>query len=151
MRKQTALKITAFDLTTSSDQWVRALMGRVSAGQPLELFGEEEEVDLNYMLTKGNAESLLLRIEGDSMCPEIDSGDWVMLDCRIEPKPNDIVVARLNGGYTIKFHKLNDRRGRNGLYLVPGNGAYKTKQVTASDEYRILGVVTYIVKRKARG
>jgi DNA polymerase V len=148
MSIQTALKITAFDLKANAETRIRALIGQVSAGQPLELFGEEEEVDLNYLLTKGNAESLLLRIEGDSMHPEIDSGDWVMLDCGKEPQPNDIVVARLNGGYTIKIHKVNNGRGKNGLYLVPGNGDYKTREVTSADEYRILGVVTYIVKRK---
>lgn len=78
----------------------------------------------------------------------IFSGDFVMLDRLRQPSAGDIVVARLNGGYTIKRHKLNDGRGNQGLYLVPcnsGNSTYKTRKITKKDDYEIIGVVTFII------
>src|SRR5438045_1167684 len=95
-----------------------ALIARVSAGEPMEIGSEFEQVDLNYMLAKGNPYAMLIRVSGESMSAEIRDGDWVMIDRQREPKPNDIVLANINGGYTIKRHKLNDASGRNGLFLV---------------------------------
>lgn len=138
----------AYDMFEDTDRPINALIAKVSAGEPLEMSDEVTPIDLNYLLSRGSQSSLLIRVEGDSMEDvPIASGDWVMLDCSREPKPNDIVVAKLNGGYTIKRHKLNDRNGRTGLYLVPANGSYPIREITELDDYRILGVVTYVIHR----
>ncbi len=126
------------------------LLSTVAAGTPAAVNNELEHIDLNYFLTRGNQSSVLVRVDGESMAREIADGDWVMIDREQCPKPNDIVLAYLNGGYTIKRHKLNDRDGRRGLYLVPANDLYETKTVTEHDDFEIFGVVTWILHPVAR-
>ena len=40
----------------------------------------------------------LLRVEGDSMCPRINAGEYVLVEPSIEAQPGDIVVVRLTSG-----------------------------------------------------
>lgn len=136
----------AYPLFTNSTYETAALIAKVSAGEPLEIVSEIEMVDLNYLLTRGNPDCLLVQVDGDSMSSEIVSGDYVMLDRTRRPKPNDIVIARLGGAYTIKRHKLNNGH-RTGLYLVPANLIYEPKKVTEDDDFEILGVVTAVIHR----
>lgn len=136
----------AFPLFDNSDYLTDALIARVSAGEPIEIGDEMERIDLNWMLTKGNPNCLLIQVQGDSMADEIADGDWVMLDRERRPQPNDIVLAYLDG-YTLKRYKLNDSRGKNGLYLVPANDLYDTRKVNKDDGFEIYGVVTHIIKR----
>lgn len=123
---------------------IPSLIARVSAGKPITIFDEVEEMDLNYLLTKGVEQPMLVRIDGDSMCPEISSGDWVMLAVGKEPKPGDIIIGHLNGGYTVKRFQLN-HKGRRGLFLVPTNGELPEREIKDSDEYDVVGVVTHII------
>ena len=122
-----------------------ALIARVAAGEPIEIGDEFEQVDLNHLLARGNPYAMLIRVRGDSMSDEIRDNDWVLIDRSREARPGDIVLARLDGGYTIKRHKLNDARGRGGLYLVPRNDLYDTHRVTEDDGFDIIGVVTHII------
>lgn len=122
-----------------------ALVAHISAGEPLEVGSEFEQVDLNYLLARGNPYAMLIRVRGESMSAEIRDGDWVMIDRSREPQPNDIVLAHINGGYTIKRHKLNDARGKNGLYLVPANEVYQPRKITEDDAFEIIGVVTSVI------
>jgi SOS-response transcriptional repressor LexA len=140
------MKLTAFDLHDNSDIWLRSVIGHVSAGHPIELVGEEELIDLNYMVKKGSADVRLILVEGDSMCAEIHDGDFVVVACDRQPKPNDIVIAELDEGLTIKRFKLNLGH-RNGLYLVPANENYKPREIMPADKMKILGVVTHVIHK----
>lgn len=72
---------------------------------------------------------------------------WTQLACGVEPKPNQIVVCKLHSGYTIKRFKLNDARGKRGLFLVPANDDYSPRELLPADEAEIVGTVTSIIKR----
>lgn len=122
-----------------------ALLAHVTAGEPIEIGSEFEHIDLNHMLTRGNPYCMLLRVRGDSMSEEIHDGDWVMIDRSREARPGDIVLAEINGGFTIKRKKWNDRNGRPGLYLVPANDLYETRRVSEDDGFQVFGVVTHII------
>ncbi len=124
---------------------VDALMARVTAGEPIEIGDEFEQVDLNHLLTHGNPYAMLIRVRGDSMAEEIQDGDWVMIDRNMAPQPNDIVLANITGGYTIKRFKPNGHDGRNGLYLVPANSVHAPRKVTEDDKFEVIGVVTYTI------
>lgn len=121
------------------------LFSTIPAGSPAEAANEFDQVDLNYLLTRGNPLAMLVRVQGESMSTEISDGDWVVIDRGREPRPNDIVLAHIDGGFTIKRHKLNDGNGRNGLYLVPANDVYKPRKITEDDAFEILGVVTSVI------
>lgn len=135
-----------FPLFEESDYATASLLGHVTAGEPIEIGDEFERIDLNYMLTHGNPYCMLIRVKGDSMSTEIYDGDWVMIDRSIEPKPGDIVLAHLDGGYTIKRYKLNSRAGRQGLYLVPANHLVKEREITEEDSLEVVGVVTHLIR-----
>lgn len=132
-------------LFEESDYPTDALLAHVSAGEPLEIGGEFERLDLNYMLTRGNPYCMLIRVRGESMAEEIHDGDWVMIDRSREAQPGNIVLARINSGFTLKRHKLNDGRGRRGLYLVPANKIYETREIDEDDDFELVGVVTHII------
>lgn len=132
------------DGAISPTMTIPSLIAAVSAGTPETVFDEVEELDLNYLLTKGLERPMLIRIDGDSMCPEISSGDWVMLSVGQHPQPNDIVVGHLNGGFTVKRFKFG-HKGRNGLFLVPANGLLPEREIKDADEYDVVGVVTHII------
>lgn len=124
----------------------KALLARVSAGEPLSISDEFEQIDLNHMLTRGSPYCILIQIRGDSMSDEIEDGDWVMLDRARAPQPGNIVLANLDGEFTLKRHKLNDCHKR-GLYLVPANNLYKTRKITEGDQCEIVGVVTHVIHK----
>lgn len=134
-----------FPLFDESDYPIEALIARVAAGEPIEIGDEIERVDLNHLLARGNPYAMLIRVRGDSMSSEIKDGDWVMIDRSRVPQPNDIVLANINGGYTIKRHKPGGHRGRNGLFLVPANEVHAPRKVTEDDTFDIIGVVTSVI------
>ena len=143
--KHTPLKLTAFDLWEYTDLEIPALIARIPAGEPMELGDEIEMVDLNYLFTKDTPDALVLRVEGESMVPEIADGDWIVVSRSLSPDVGNIIVASVNGSHTLKRLKRNDVRGRAGLYLVPTNGNITTRELLPTDDFRILGVVTKII------
>jgi DNA polymerase V len=150
MLKKLPLTLTVYDLFENSDIELPALVQPIPAGQPTEIADEIEMVDLHYLIVKDTPDAVLLRVQGDSMIDEIGDGDWIVVSPTIEPKPGEIIVARVNGGLTLKRYKLNDSRGRSGLFLVPSNGEHQTRELTLGDDVRILGVVTTIIKKTRR-
>lgn len=127
-----------------SHQRLEALIANISAGVPLEVASDIERIDAQTFLTRGSDACLLIKVSGESMVDLIKNGDWIVLDRSKEPHPGDVVLANLNGSFTLKRHKLNDG-GRRGLYLVPANALYDSIQVTAIDSYEIVGVVINVI------
>ena len=52
----------------------------------------------------------VIRVKRDSMAPRIQDGDWILVDCIIEPRPGNIVVATVNGGVLVKKYLLREGR-----------------------------------------
>lgn len=134
-----------FTLNGDSEQSLNALLATVSAGEPLTAVSEIERIDANALLARGSDSCLLIRVNGESLIDvPIASGDWVVVDRARAPQPNDVVLAYLNGGYTLKIHKIS-RKGKKGLYLVPANDLYETREVNKEDEFDIYGVLTHVI------
>jgi len=118
-------------------------VGTVSAGFPSP--AEEELRDMlsldEYLISKPDA-SFLLTVDGDSMTGAgIVQGDLVIVEKGREPKTGDIVIAEVDGAWTMKyFHK----KGKE-VYLEAANPKYSNiKPIT---EMRIGGVVTAVVRK----
>lgn len=137
------MKLTAFELWDGNDLALPALIARIPAGEPMELGDEIEMVDMNYLLTKGSPDSIILRVEGESMCPEIADGDWIVVSRTLQPEMGDICVCSINGSHTLKRLKRNDLKAK--LYLVPSNGNLTTRELQPTDDFAVLGVVTRII------
>lgn len=98
------------------------LLGLVEAGFPTAT--EEQTGDtlcLEDYLIRNKDSSYILQVKGDSMIDEgIKEGDLVIAERRGDPKDGDIVIAEVDGGWTMKYYK---KKG-NLVYLQPANKNY---------------------------
>ncbi len=86
----------------------------------------EKRLDLNEYLIKKSDATFFVKIKGDSMVDaSINDGDIVIVDRSMQAKVGDIVLASVDGNFTIKTlskYKLNPR-------LLPANEKYKPIEI----------------------
>ena len=68
-------------------------------------------------------------------------GDMVVVDKRQTPKSGDIVIAEVDGQWTMKYLK---KRGES-VALIPANPKYKP--IRPKNELKIGGVVAAVVRK----
>ena len=109
----------------------------------------DESIDLNRELVRHPATTFYARAVGDSMkgCG-IDDGDLLVIDKSIEPREGDIVVAFIDGDFTLKKVKLEPDGSC--LWLMPANEDYPPIKVTEDNHFIVWGVLTYNIKRQLR-
>jgi SOS regulatory protein LexA len=122
------------------------MVGEVAAGFPSP--AEEELRDVisldEYLITRPGS-SFLLTVSGDSMTGAgIMEGDLVIVERDREPLNGDIVIAEVDGEWTIKYLR---KEGRN-IILVAANPKYKT--IRPKSDLRIGGVVTAVIRKYHR-
>jgi repressor LexA len=119
------------------------VLGTVEAGFPSP--AEEELADtlsLDDLLIQNREATFLLKVSGDSMSGAgILPGDMVIVDKGQTPKSGDIVIAEVDGAWTMKYLK---KRGEN-VTLLPANPNYKP--IRPKNELKIAGVVTAVVRK----
>lgn len=119
------------------------LLGLVEAGIPS--VAEEETLDtlnLDNYLVKDRSSTYLLEVKGDSMIEEgIKEGDLVIVERTNNPKEGDIVIAEVDGGWTMKYFK---KKG-NSVYLQPANKNYKN--IYPEQDLKISAVVKGVVRK----
>ncbi len=99
---------------------------------------QEYRLDLNDYLVRHPAATFLLRVRGDSMVgAHIPDGSLIVVDKAQEPVNGSIVVAVLNGEFTLKRLRIEGAQ----VSLVPENPAYPTRAVTGADVFKVWGVV----------
>lgn len=104
----------------------------------------ERSLDLNEHLVANPAATFFVRVQGDSMRDAgISSGDILVVDRSVEPSDRQIVVAMLDGEFTVK--RLRKRGGK--VFLEAENHAYPPIEVTESQELVIWGAVTFVIHR----
>ncbi|HMO50757.1 MAG TPA: transcriptional repressor LexA [Kiritimatiellia bacterium] len=122
------------------------ILGLVQAGFPSP--AEEELVDVlsldEYLVRRPEA-TFMLTVSGDSMIDAgIQPGDLVLVEKGRNPKNNDIVVAQVDGEWTLKYY-LKDRKGC--VRLEPANKKYST--IVPKHSLTVGGVVRAVVRRYA--
>lgn len=104
----------------------------------------EKQLDLNELMVKHPAATFFVRVEGDSMINAgIQSGDILVVDRSLEPSHGKIVVALLNGEFTVKRININKSK----IILEAENKAYSAIHVDAESDFQVWGVVTYVIHR----
>ena len=87
------------------------ILGTISAGFPS--LGEEvfnQSISLDDWVVQDPDASYMLQVEGDSMIDAgIQKGDFVVVEMTKDFKPGMIVVAELEGEWTLKY--LREKRG----------------------------------------
>lgn len=110
----------------------------------------EQTLDLNRHLVAHPEATFFAKVVGDSMIDVgIEEGDLLVIDRSIEPRDGHIVVAFLDGEFTLKFIRL-DKQNPNLLYLVPANSEYPEILVTSEQQFVVWGVVTYSIKNRLK-
>ena len=108
---------------------------------------EEEAIDLNKALIHNREATFFARVKGDSM---MDAGylpgDLLVVDRSLEPQSGDVVVAYVDGGFTVKELDLSERK-QGIVRLLPHNKAYEPITITAEQTSIIWGVVTYCIHK----
>ncbi len=108
----------------------------------------EQRLDLSTLLVRQPDATFFMRIRGSSMREaDIDEGDLVVIDRSVEAKHGHIVVAVIDGEFTIK--RLY-RKGRT-VRLDAANPTYPNIELKDGQELVIWGVVTWTLKRHYHG
>ncbi len=124
---------------------MRLVLHSLSAGFPSPAADYAEDgLDLNDYLVRNKPASFMFTVKGDSMINAgIVEGDKVIVDRSVNPKSKDIVVAVVNGEYTIKrLYKTASK-----VELRPENPNYQPIVFKEGSELEIWGVVVGVVRR----
>lgn len=104
-----------------------------------------QPIDLNKELVKHPASSYLVRVIGDSMIDEgVEEGDLLVVDRSLLPTEKTLSVIMYKGEFALK--RIVQKDGNE--YLMPGNTKYPPIQVNETEELRVFGVVTWVMKKK---
>ncbi len=120
------------------------LLGLVEAGIPT-IVEEDNTESLNldeYLVGNKRGATYLLEVKGDSMIDEgIREGDLVLVERRGDPKDGDIVIAEVDGGWTMKYYK---KKG-NLIYLKPANKNYSP--IYPQYDLRVAAIVKGVIRK----
>ncbi len=119
------------------------LLGAVEAGFPS--FVEMDELDtitLDEWLLGDRFATFMLKVKGDSMQDAgVIEGDYVVVERGKEAKMGDMVLAEVDGAWTLKWL----RKDKIGNYLEPANKKYKN--IRPKNEMQISAVVVALVRK----
>lgn len=119
------------------------ILGSIAAGFPTQ---EEEQatdaITLDEYLVKNPDNTYMLTVRGDSMIDAgIMPGDIVLVEKGSKPNQNDIVVARVDEEWTLKYYV----RDAAGVRLEPANPKYKFIRPIRTLE--IGGIVRAVIRK----
>ena len=132
----------SFDSTTKKFR-IPLLNDSVSAGFPSPADDyTEENIDLNEHLISNPFSTFFLRVKGDSMINAgIKDKDLIIVDKSLIAKPVNIVIAMIDGEFTIKRLSIKN----NELYLKAENHNYPDFRFKNHIDVQIWGVVIYSI------
>lgn len=108
----------------------------------------EKRLDFNELLVTHKAATYCLRVSGESMNGAgIFPGDILVVDRSLTPADGDIVVAAVQGEFTVKTLVLRHRN----IMLRSENPDYEPIRIGCEEDLEIFGVVTSVVRTYARG
>lgn len=102
----------------------------------------DRKLDLNEHLIKHPTATFFVKVKGDSMVGAgIHSGDILIVDRSLQAENKKIVVAILNGEFTVKrLHKIKDK-----IVLLPENPNYEPIEVPKGADFEVWGVVVHVI------
>lgn len=121
------------------------LLGVVEAGIPSVVEpGELDTFSLDSYLVKDKSNTFLLEVKGDSMIEaHIEEGDLVLAERAREARHGDIVIAEVDGEWTMKFYCRDGAK----LWLEPANSNYSP--IYPRHSFRIAAVVKGVIRKYA--
>lgn len=106
----------------------------------------EQTLDLNQLCIQRPSATFFIRVEGDSMRDAgIFPNDILVVDRSIQARHGDIVIACVDGDFTVKELQLQPQ-----VALLPHNPAYAPIALHAEQSLDIFGVVSGVVRQLQR-
>ena len=102
------------------------------------------DLNLNDYLIQNPSATFCVKAIGESMKDAgISSGDIMIVDKSLEPKNRSIVLAVIDGEFTVKRVNMNNDE----LYLMPENSSFSPIKITQEMDFQVWGIVTYIIHK----
>jgi SOS regulatory protein LexA len=122
------------------------LLGSVTAGMPMTVDGDSvatfDTLDLEKFLVDKRSSTYFLEVDGDSMIDaHIADGDLVLVEKVQTAKDGDIVIACIDGDWTMKY--LRSKSGRS--WLEPANKNYKP--LYPSQSLEVAAIVKAVIRK----
>jgi SOS regulatory protein LexA len=119
------------------------LLGSIQAGFPSPAEEElQDVVSLDEYLISNHNSTFIVKVRGDSMIDAgIHQGDLVLIQKNLQPKDGDIVIAQVDGEWTLKYFKQK----ANKAYLQAANQKYPT--IIPRQELVVAGVVIANIRK----
>ena len=121
-------------------------------------------IDLNKELVHHPDTTFYGRVVGDSMRDAgVEEGDVLVIDKSLTPSEGDMVIAFLNGEFTLKYISFKAPSGPSArqprprvsynilqcrdIWLLPANPSYKPIHIEEGNDFTVWGVVTYVIHK----
>jgi repressor LexA len=119
------------------------ILGTVEAGFPTYVEVDDmESVTLDEWLLGDRHATFMLKVKGESMRDAgVLDGDYIIVERGKEPKKGDIVLALVDGGWTLKYF----RKDKEGIYLEPANKNFKN--IRPKENLEIKAVVISVIRK----
>jgi DNA polymerase V len=124
---------------------------------------EEAKLDLNTHLIAHPNATFFVHIDGDSMIDaKIQSGDIAIVDRSLEAVNGDVILAVIDGDFTIKRLEIRDKKGEvikdktkltiatqntKQIRLLPENPEFEPIEITGNMTFQVWGVVTSVIHK----
>jgi DNA polymerase V len=160
------IQILTPDLSTSYK--LPIFLSPVKAGFPSPAMDyEEAKLDLNTHLISNPNATFFVNIDGDSMIDaKIQSGDIAIVDRSLEARNGDVILAVIDGDFTIKRLEIRDIKGQEitepkrktikltvqtqntkQIRLLPENSDFEPIIITGNMTFVVWGVVTSVIHK----
>ena len=107
----------------------------------------DRPLDFNELLIEHPAATFAIRIEGDSMTGAgIFPGDIAVVDRAKKPVNGSIVLALLDGAFTVKRYRTKS----GAVWLHAENAAYPDMPISETSSFEVWGVITRSIRMLAR-
>ncbi|MEK7569330.1 MAG: S24 family peptidase [Patescibacteria group bacterium] len=118
------------------------MAGLVKAGPPSDVDELSDTVDLDDFLIGRKELTYMLEVDGDSMLDaHIEEGDHVIVERATTAKDGEIVIAEVDGEYTMKYLRTKNCAP----HLEPANEKYS--DIYPEHSLNILGIVKAVIRK----
>lgn len=118
------------------------LVGLVKAGLPAQGDTISDSLNIEDYLIRKRESSFLLTVDGDSMIDaHIADGDIVVVEKTNTAKDGDIIVAQVDGEFTMKYLRITKSK----TWLEPANKKYSP--IYPAYELTIIGIIKGVLRK----
>lgn len=131
------------DTSSSASLKIPHFIDGVRAGFPTMAEGYcDNNISFDEMLIKKPYSTFCVNVVGDSMIEAgICDGDIVVVEKGERVRDGDIVVANVDGDFTLKYYRIKNGK----IWLEPANSNYSN--IIPQNELTIVGLVTGLVRK----